>query len=86
MDGQTIRADLYVNNVLVGRSVANIDTSDGVATPYDLEVTTTLDLLYILTAGDEVHIQLDYVGSMSMIQSSDKYQIFFTGKWIRSTT
>ena len=27
---------------------------------------------------------LDYVGKMSMIQSSSKYQIFFTGEWIRA--
>jgi len=84
MNGQAIRADMFVNDVMVGRSWASIDTSEGDATVYDLEQTSTLDLLYQLEAGDEVYMMLDYVGKMSMIQSSSKYQIFFTGEWIRA--
>ena len=53
MNGQTIRADMYVNDVLVGRSSANLDTSD-TTTILDLETTNTLDLNYELKAGDEV--------------------------------
>jgi hypothetical protein len=91
MDGQTIRADLYVNGVLIGRAVNALDTFDSTTNtsmPFtsDLETTSTLDQLYELSAGDEVYMMIDYVGSMSMIQSSSKYQIFFTGEWIRDTT
>jgi len=88
MDGQTIRADLYVNGVLIGRAVNALDTFDPTTNTSmeftsDLETTSTLDQLYELSAGDEVYMMIDYVGSMSMIQSSSKYQIFFTGEWIR---
>merc|ERR1711970_913249 len=88
MAGQTIRADMYVNGVIVGRAVNTIDTFDPLTNTTmdftsDLETTSTLDLLYELNAGDEVYMMIDYVGTMSLIQSSSKYQIFFTGEWIR---
>lgn len=91
MDGQTIRADLFVNDVLIGRAVNALDTFDPTTNTTmdftsDLETTSTLDQLYELSAGDEVYVMIDYVGSMSLIQSSSKYQIFFTGEWIRDTT
>jgi len=89
MNGQTIRADLYVNSVLIGRAIAQLDTFDTQtnttsSTILDLESTNTLDQLYDLTAGDEVYMMIDYVGTTSLIQSSMKYQIFFTGEWIRA--
>ena len=99
MKGQIIRADMYINDVLVGRSSANLDTSDE-TTILDLENTNTLDLNYELKAGDEVfkiyivlfhidiiikvYVMVNYVGTMSLIQSSMNYQIFFTGEWIRA--
>merc|ERR1711892_549285 len=82
MNGQTIRTDMYVNDVLVGRSSANLDTSD-TTTVLDLETTNTLDLNYELKAGDEVYVMVNYVGTTSLIQSSSNYQIFFTGECIR---
>jgi len=82
MNGQIVRADMYVNDVLVGRSSANLDTSDS-TTILDLETTNTLDMNYELKAGDEVYVMLNYVGTMSLIQSSMNYQIFFTGEYIR---
>ena len=59
MNGQTIRADMFVNSVLIGRAIAQLDTFDTQtnttsSTILDLETTNTLDLLYDLTAGDEV--------------------------------
>ena len=53
MNGQIVRADMFVNDVLVGRSSANLDTSDS-TTILDLETTNTLDMNYELKAGDEV--------------------------------
>merc|ERR1711915_402554 len=89
MNGQTIRADMYVNNVKIGRAIAQLDTFDtqtntSSTTILDLETSNTLDLLYDLSAGDEVYMMIDYVGTTSLIQSSMNYQIFFTGEWIRS--
>jgi len=89
MNGQTIRADMYVNDVKIGRTIAQLDTFDtqtntSSTTILDLETSNTLDLLYDLSAGDEVYMMIDYVGTTSLIQSSMNYQIFFTGEWIRS--
>jgi len=89
MNGKTIRADMFVNGDLIGRSIAQLDTFDTQTnttstTILDLETTNTIDLLYQLKAGDEVYMMLDYVGTMNLIQSSMKYQVFFTGEWIRS--
>merc|ERR1712119_42787 len=88
MNGQTIRADMYVNGVRIGRASASLDTFDtqtntSSTTILDLETSNTLDLLYELKAGDEVYMMIDYVGTTSLIQSSMNYQIFFTGEWIR---
>jgi len=89
MNGKIIRADMYVNGVRIARASANLDTFDtqtntSSTTILDLETTNTLDLLYELNAGDEVYMMIDYVGTMSLIQSSMNYQIFFTGEWIRA--
>ena len=59
MNGQTIRADMYVNGVRIGRASASLDTFDtqtntASTTILDLETSNTLDLLYDLAAGDEV--------------------------------
>jgi hypothetical protein len=59
MNGQTIRADMYVNGVRIGRASASLDTFDtqtntASTTILDLETSNTLDLLYDLEAGDEV--------------------------------
>merc|ERR1739844_853715 len=83
MDGKAIRADMFVNGVLIGRSWTGLDTSDE-STVLDLETTTTIDQMYELKAGDEVYVMLNAVGTMSQIQSSSNYQIFFTGEWIRA--
>ena len=61
MNGQIIRTDMYVNDVLIGRSSANLDTFDTLTntvstTILDLETTNTLDQQYELTAGDEVQL------------------------------
>ena len=61
MNGQTIRADMYVNGVRIGRASASLDTFDtqtntASTTILDLETSNTLDLLYDLTTGDEVCI------------------------------
>ena len=53
MNGQIVRSDMFVNDVLVGRSSANLDTSDS-TTILDLETTNTLNMNYELKAGDEV--------------------------------
>ena len=53
MDGKVIRADMFVNDVRIGRSQAGLDSSD-TTTTLDLETTTTLDQQYELKAGDEV--------------------------------
>ena len=60
MNGQIIRADMFVNDVLIGRSSANLDTSDTQTnttstTVLDLETTNTLNQMYELKAGDEVN-------------------------------
>ena len=41
MNGQTIRADMYVNGVRIGRASASLDTLD---TQTNTESTTILDL------------------------------------------
>ena len=53
MNGQIVRADMFVNDVLVGRSSTNLDTSES-TTILDLETTNTLDINYEIEAGDEV--------------------------------
>ena len=66
MNGQTIRADMYVNGVRIGRASASLDTFDtqtntASTTILDLETSNTLDLLYDLAAGDEVcHVATKY--------------------------
>ena len=50
---------MFVNSVLIGRAIAQLDTFDTQtnttsSTILDLETTNTLDLLYDLTTGDEV--------------------------------
>ena len=65
MNGQTIRADMYVNDVLVGRSSANLDTSD-TTTVLDLESTNTLDLNYEMKSGDEVCQHFDIILSSKL--------------------
>ena len=106
MNGQIIRTDMFVNDVLIGRSSANLDTFDTQTnttstTVLDLETTNTLNQMYELKAGDEVnrlfkciilwihinfqvYVNVNYVGTMSLILSSMNYQIFFTGEWIRA--
>ena len=56
---------MFVNSVLIGRAIAQLDTFDTQtnttsSTILDLETTNTLDLLYDLTAGDEVsHLNIN---------------------------
>ena len=59
MNGQTIRTDMFVNDVLVGHSSANLDTfvtqtNTSSTTILYLETTNTLNQMYELKAGDEV--------------------------------
>ena len=65
MNGQIIRADMFVNDVLIGRSSANLDTFDTQTnttstTVLDLETTNTLNQMYELKAGDEVNRLFQY--------------------------
>ena len=53
MNGKTIRADMYVDGVRIGRAFASLDTFDtqtntSSTTILDLETSNTLDLLYEL--------------------------------------
>ena len=56
---------MFVNSVLIGRAIAQLDTFDTQtnttsSTILDLETTNTLDLLYDLTTGDEVgHLNIN---------------------------
>ena len=59
MNGKTIRADMYVDVVRIGRASASLDTFDtqtntSSTTILDLETSNTLDLLYDLKAEQEV--------------------------------
>ena len=59
MNGQTIRAEMYVNGDLIGQAVNTIDTfypatNTSVTFTSDLETTSSIDQLYELNAGDEV--------------------------------
>ena len=72
MNGQTIRADMYVNDVKIGRTIAQLDTFDtqtntSSTTILDLETSNTLDLLYDLSAGDEVQAVIAGGGSILII-------------------
>ena len=72
MNGQTIRADMYVNGVKIGRTIAQLDTFDtqtntSSTTILDLETSNTLDLLYDLSAGDEVQAVIAGGGSILII-------------------
>ena len=53
MNGKTIRADMHVDGVRIGRASASLDTFDtqtntSSTTILDLETSNTLDLLYEL--------------------------------------
>ena len=66
MNGQIIRADMFVNDVLIGRSSANLDTFDTQTnttstTVLDLETTNTLNQMYELKAGDQVNRLFQYI-------------------------
>ena len=72
MNGQTIRADMYVNGLKIGRTIAQLDTFDtqtntSSTTILDLETSNTLDLLYDLSAGDEVQAVIVGGGSILII-------------------
>jgi hypothetical protein len=60
MNGKTIRADMFVDGVRIGRASASLDTFDtqtntSSTTILDLETSNTLDLLYDLKAGQQVN-------------------------------
>ena len=60
MNGQIVCADMFVNDVLVGRSGTNLDTFDSTAI-LDLENTNTLDMNYELKAmekGNQNHLTI----------------------------
>ena len=97
-NGQIICADMFVNDVIVGRSSANLDTSDS-TTILDLETTNTLDMNYELKAGDEVKrvddlnlIIISFFSGVCYVELCwhhephsviHEHQIFFTGEYIR---
>ena len=60
MNRQIVCSDMFVNDVLVGRSSANLDTFDSTAI-LDLENTNTLDMNYELKAmekGNQNHLTI----------------------------
>jgi len=92
MQGDSIRADMFVDDTKIARASNTLKNSPA-GDVTDLETTSTITLLYDLKAGQEVYMMLkiqpcsECTMGMSTLQSAPAHpQILFTGEWIKASS